>query len=108
MRFRGDLEALILGVLDIGPAHGYEIARRIEEFGGENLKTTEGLLYPALHRLERLGVLAAKWEAQEGKPDRRVYALTESGSTVLEQKRSHWRAFRGSVDKILQGMQAHG
>ncbi len=107
MRFRSDLEALILAVLDSGPGHGYEIASRIGEFGEGELRVSEGLLYPALHRLEQGGLLEATWVPQAGKPDRRVYRLTESGSKELESRRKSWTAFRRSVDRLMTGERDH-
>jgi len=108
VRFRGDLDALILGVLHAGPGHGYEIARRIERFGNGELSAAEGLLYPALHRLEGAGLLSMEPVAQVGKPDRRVYSLTEKGVRELETRRSAWLAFRDSVDRIMDGEKSHG
>src|SRR5579875_3753285 len=100
MAFRGDLEALVLGALDAGEAHGYEIARRIKVVSDEALAVGEGLLYPALHALERDGLVAAEWVAQEGKPNRKVYRLTESGRGALAKKRKEWQRFAVGVAAV--------
>ena len=101
MSFRPDLRALALGVLEEGPAHGYAVARRIEASGPGTLKAGEGLLYPALHALEADGYVSARWEPQPGKPDRKVYSLTDEGRRELARKREGWRTFRASVDAAL-------
>ena len=102
MAFRGDLEALALGALDGGPAHGYEIARRIKATSDEALSVGEGLLYPALHGLEREGYVVAVWVPQEGKPNRKVYRLTDSGRGALAKKRREWQRFATGVAAVLR------
>lgn len=102
MAFRGDLEALALGALDGGPAHGYEIARRIKATSEEALAVGEGLLYPALHAMERDGLIAAEWMPQEGKPNRKVYHLTEAGRGALAKKRKEWLRFAAGVSAVLR------
>ena len=103
MSFRPDLPAIILGVLSAEPMHGYAIARRIEALGEGHLKAGEGLLYPALHGLEDAGLVEAQWTVQEGRPDRKVYSLTEKGRGELERRRAKWLAFRGAVDAAFAG-----
>ena len=102
MAFRGDLEALVLGVLDDGAAHGYEIARRIKATSEEALAVGEGLLYPALHALERDDYVVADWVPQEGKPNRKVYRLTETGRGKLAKKRKEWLRFSAGVAAVLR------
>ena len=101
MAFRGDLEALILGVLQSDALHGYEIARRIKDAGSEALSVGEGQLYPALHRLERDGFVSATWIPQQGKPDRKVYAITDKGKAELVEKKRLWEQFSQSVAGVL-------
>jgi DNA-binding PadR family transcriptional regulator len=101
MSFKTDLEALILGVLQSADAHGYEIAKRIKSISETALSVGEGQLYPALHALERDGFVSATWIPQEGKPDRKVYSLTEAGRGALREKRKAWAAFAESVSAIL-------
>ena len=102
MAFRGDLEALVLGALDTGSAHGYEIARRIKAVSEDALAVGEGLLYPALHALEREGLVVAEWVPQEGKPNRKVYHLTEGGKGALARKRKEWQRFSAGVSAVLK------
>lgn len=102
MAFRGDLDALVLGALDDGSAHGYEIARRIKSVSDDALAVGEGQLYPILHALERDGFVAADWIPQEGKPNRKVYRLTESGRGALAKKRGEWLKFAAGVSAVLR------
>ena len=102
MAFRGDMDSLVLGALDDGPAHGYEIARRIKARSEEALSVGEGLLYPALHALEREGYVAAEWVPQEGKPNRKVYRLTDTGRGALAKKRKEWQRFAAGVAAVLR------
>ena len=101
MAFRSDLDALILGVLGRGQMHGYETSKRINEGALGAVLVKEGQLYPLLHRLENDGVIEAHWLPQEGKPARKVYRLTESGTRQLATKRESWAAFSTGVNLLL-------
>lgn len=107
MAFRSDLDALVLGTLREGPQHGYAISKALKATEGGVLKLGEGQLYPALHKLEREGMVFAKWQPQEGKPPRKVYALTETGRAELDRYRQEWQAFVHSVNAVL-GMTPNG
>jgi PadR family transcriptional regulator, regulatory protein PadR len=101
MAFRGDLEALVLGVLEDGPLHGYEISKRIRLRSGDVFSFGEGHLYPCLHGLERSGLVNAQWQPQEGKPARKVYAVTDAGVAELSKKRKDWAKFSDAVSAVL-------
>ncbi|HLO99432.1 MAG TPA: helix-turn-helix transcriptional regulator [Fimbriimonas sp.] len=101
MAFKGDLEALILAVLAEQELHGYEILKQIKQKSSDVLKFGEGQLYPALHKLESEGLVNAVWVPQEGKPDRKVYRLTPSGTTELDVQRNAWKAFSQGVGEIF-------
>ena len=101
MDFKSDLDALVLGVLQQGPAHGYEIAKRIRTRSASVLEAGENRLYPGLRRLEEDGLIVADWEDQENRPPRKVYRLTESGSKVLSGKRQTWMSFAEAVNNVL-------
>lgn len=105
MAFRSDLDALILGVLQAGQLHGYEITKRINRQGETVLSVKEGQLYPILHRLENDGMIAAEWIPQEGKPARKVYSLTRKGHGELAQKQQAWIDFARRIDTILRPAQ---
>lgn len=93
---------MVLGALDEGAAHGYEIARRIKTVSEDALAVGEGQLYPILHSLERDGLIAADWVPQEGKPNRKVYCLTEAGRGALVKKRREWLKFAAGVQAVLR------
>jgi DNA-binding PadR family transcriptional regulator len=102
MAFRSDLDAVILGALCDGPLHGYAIVKRLQSNSDGLLKLGEGQLYPALHRMERKGLVTAVWDQQEGKPSRRVYSLTEMGKAELARCRSDWQKFVKSINSVLK------
>ena len=102
MAFRSDLDAVILGTLADGPLHGYAIVRRLQSSSDGLLKLGEGQLYPALHKMEKGGLVTATWDAQEGKPSRRVYRLTDLGRKELARCRSDWERFAQSINAVLK------
>lgn len=110
MAFKTDLEALVLGVLQEQPLHGYEIAKRIKLLSEKALSVGEGQLYPALHKLERDGMVEAEWIPQEGKPPRKVYRLTQKGDGALVEWRREWSKFAEGVSTILhpRGLEPEG
>src|SRR5947199_9212449 len=87
---KGNTPTLVLAVLRDGPLHGYGIAREIERRSENALKCKEGTLYPALHTLERDGLIAGEWRQEPGGRDRKVYALTPAGHASLEQRARTW------------------
>jgi len=103
MSHKPDIEALVLGALADGPLHGYRISQAIKARSEGVLKTGDNQIYPTLHRLETEGLVKAEWHAQEGKPSRKVYSLTEGGAQRLEQKRSEWQRF-SSMFSVAIGM----
>ena len=98
---QGTLDMLILQVLQWGPRHGYALSKVIRTSSGELLKVDTGSLYPALHRLERKGWIAADWKDSELGPRLRVYRLTKSGRRQLVAERSRWAQLTGAIDGIL-------
>ena len=97
---RGHLDGLILAVLAGGPAHGYAIIQALHTGSGGDFDLPEGTVYPALHRLERLGAVASTWSRGPGRP-RRVYHLTALGRDVLRRERRDWRRFVAAAERIL-------
>lgn len=92
---------LILQVLQWGPSHGYALSKAIRTNSGERLKVDTGSLYPALHRLERKGWIAAEWKDSELGPRLRVYRLTRSGRKQLVSERSRWAQITTAIAGIL-------
>lgn len=106
MMFRNGLEALLLAALSDGPLHGYAIAQRIRRESGEVLKFGENQIYPALHALAERGLVSTSWEPQEGRPPRRVYAITQQGSARLAQQQREWVRFSRAVSQLLRTEEA--
>ena len=97
---KGHLDSLILAVVSAEPAHGYAIIQELKLRSGGAFSLPEGTVYPALHRLERSGLLASGWSNAGGRR-RRVYRLTRRGRTRLESRRREWQAFSNAVDAVL-------
>ena len=96
---KGHLDALILAVVAAEPLHGYAIIAELKQRSGGTLALPEGTVYPALHRLERAGLLASAWS--DGTRKRRVYRLTPKGRTALGERRGEWREFASAVEAVL-------
>jgi transcriptional regulator len=99
---KGHLDLLLLAVVGVGPAHGYAIAERLRTRSGGALNLPEGTLYPALHRLERSGLLASGWDEVSSRR-RRVYRLTSKGVKALAKRHHEWMAFAKVVDGVVTG-----
>lgn len=99
---KGHLDALLLAVVEPGPLHGYAVieAVRVGSEGALDLPT--GTVYPALHRLERAGLIASTWETVGGRR-RRAYRLTAAGRTALHEHRTVWDRFSTAVTALLSG-----
>ena len=80
---------LVLGILAGGESYGYAIIKRVSELSGGNMKGTDGMLYPLLHRLERLGYVKASWRASETGRRRKYYRITKQGRAALAGQREH-------------------
>ena len=97
----GALNALILKTLSRGPAHGYAIARYIEDTTGDTVLVEEGSLYPALYRMERWGWLDAEWGMSELGRRAKLYRITPAGRRQLDAELATWKAFSAGVSKML-------
>ena len=91
---------LVLAILAEGDSYGYAIIKRVAELSGGHLQWTDGMLYPVLHRLERLGFVAAKWSTSENGRRRKYYRITKEGRTELEAQRQQWKAVDGTLKGI--------
>lgn len=96
----GQLDPLILATLADEPAHGYAILQRLRERSRGAFDLAEGTLYPALHRLERDGLLTSAWSAASGRR-RRVYRLTHTGRSALQVRRREWRRFAQAIEAVM-------
>ncbi len=99
---RGTLDLMVLKTLSWGPAHGYGIARWIEQCTDDVLQVEEGSLYPALHRLEDQGLVAAEWGLTGLGRRAKFYRLTPAGRKQLQASRDYWTRFAAAVAKILE------
>ena len=101
---QGTLELLILRTLAAGEKHGYEIAEWIHVASAEALSVEEGALYPALHRLELRGVLAAEWDVSANNRRAKYYRLTASGRRRLKDTTQSWRRTSAAIDRVLEAI----
>jgi len=97
---KGYLDPVILAVLASDALHGYAVIEELKARSGGELDLAEGTVYPALHRLERRGLLRSSWTTAEGRR-RRVYRLTGSGRRELASRTREWRTFARVVDGVL-------
>jgi transcriptional regulator len=98
---QGTLDLLILRVIALGPLHGYAIAQRLEQVSQGVLRVPEGSLYPALHRLENRGLLAANWKESETGREAKFYRLTRKGRRHLETEAASWQRLIEAIALIL-------
>jgi DNA-binding PadR family transcriptional regulator len=83
---------LVLSILNEGESYGYAILKRVDELSGGALEWTDGMLYPLLHRLARLGYVDARWDEEQAPRRRRYYRVTEAGRLALRDQRRQWEA----------------
>ena len=98
---QGTLDFIVLQTLRWGPRHGYGIAQMIRANSRDVLQVDTGSLYPALHRLERNGAIAAEWETSENRQRVRVYRLTTAGRKQLATERSKWEQLSAAIALIM-------
>jgi PadR family transcriptional regulator PadR len=98
---RGNLDALVLAALEAEPGHGYAILRRLSARSDDVFRFSEGTVYPALHRLERDGLVRSRWALARGRR-RRVYRITSRGREALAVRRLEWQTFARAVESVLQ------
>jgi PadR family transcriptional regulator len=99
---QGTLDMLILRTLLFGPAHGHQIAKHLQRTTDDVLQVEHGSLYPALHRLERKGLLASKWEtAKDRNREFKYYRLTAAGRKHLTAEESKWKQMAGAIARVM-------
>ncbi|MGB2638686.1 MAG: PadR family transcriptional regulator [Candidatus Acidiferrum sp.] len=99
---QGTLDLLILKVVALGPVHGYAIAQRLEQVSRHVVQVPQGSLYPALHRLENRGLLAADWKQTDTGREAKFYQLTAKGRGQLETEAASWERLTEAVALILK------
>src|ERR1700728_1995825 len=98
---QGTLDLLILRTLQAGPAHGHAVAKQIQRTSEDLLQVETGSLYPALHRLEAKGWIAASWELSDKGKRAKYYHLTALGRKKLASEQSKWQAYARAMGLIL-------
>ena len=98
---QGTLDMLILRILSLEPAHGYGIARRLQQISREVVHVNQGSLYPALHRLEQKRWLKSEWRQSDTGREAKVYSLTRAGRTQLAVEKASWDRLTASVRLIF-------
>src|SRR5438132_9955932 len=98
---QGTLDLLILKIVALRPVHGYAIAQRLQQVSRDVVQVPQGSLYPALHRLENRGLLAADWKATDTGRDAKFYRLTRKGRAQLDAHAASWRRLTGAIGLIL-------
>jgi PadR family transcriptional regulator PadR len=99
---QGTLDLLILKVAALGPVHGYAIAQRLEQVSQHVVQVPQGSLYPALHRLENRGLLAADWKETETGREAKFYRLTRKGRAQLETEAASWERLTEAISLIMK------
>jgi PadR family transcriptional regulator, regulatory protein PadR len=98
---QGTLDLLVLKTLAWGPTHGYGVARWIQQITDDVLTVEEGSLYPALHRLEKRGLVKSSWGLSENKRRAKYYEITRTGRETLSRETLSWSVYSAAVDKVL-------
>jgi transcriptional regulator len=102
---QGTLDLLILKTLSLEPAHGWAIARRIQQTSADVLQVQQGSLYPALHRLEQQGWISASWEANTQTSRRvKIYALTRAGRAQFAREMESWGRLSSAINLVVNAV----
>jgi PadR family transcriptional regulator PadR len=91
---------IVLAILAEGDSYGYAIIQRVRELSGGHMAWTDGMLYPVLHRLERLGHIEARWEVADSGRRRKYYRITPAGRDQLAEERRQWQAVDATLRSI--------
>jgi transcriptional regulator len=99
---QGTLDLLIMRAIALEPMHGWAISQRIQQVSDALLRVQQGSLYPALHRLEHQGWIAAEWGTSENNRRARFYSLTRAGRKQLENEVAKWERLSAGVNLVLR------
>ena len=98
---QGTLDLLILRTLSLGPQHGWAVSERVQQMSSEALRIQQGSLYPALHRLERRGLIKANWATTENNRRAKYYELSKKGREQLVVEKEAWARLTAAVAQVL-------
>ena len=101
---QGTLDMLILKAISLEPMHGWGISQRLKQLSSDVLRVHQGSLYPALHRLEHAGIIAAEWGVSENNRRAKYYRLTAAGHRRLAHETATWSRFVTAVHQVLQSV----
>ena len=99
---QGTLDLLILKIVALAPMHGWAIAQRIHQMSSEVLQVGQSALYPALHKLEQHGWVAAEWKTSETNRRAKYYSLTRAGRKALTVEAANWERLSGAISAIVR------
>lgn len=99
---QGTLDLLILKILALEPLHGWAISQRLKQVSGDVLQVSDGSLYPALHKLEQEGWLAAEWKTSELGRRAKFYSLTRIGRRHLEKEAADWERLSVAISQVVR------
>jgi len=103
---KGSIDSLLLSLIGQQPMYGYQVIKELEGRSQGYFKFKEGTLYPALHRLERAGLLVGRWQMLPGGRRRRYYYITEKGRSILIEKTAQWQDFFAAMNLIIRPVNA--
>lgn len=98
----GNVETMLLAILEVGPSYGYAIVRELNERASGLLQMGEGTIYPVLHRLEEKDLISSKWRTAETGRERKYYHLTVRGKRALAENLEQWRGLSRAMERILE------
>src|SRR5262250_1784207 len=99
---QGTLDLLILKILALEPLHGWAVSQRLKQVSGDVLQVSDGSLYPALHKLEQEGWIAAEWKTSELGRRAKFYSLTRIGRRNLEKETADWERLSGAISAVVR------
>src|SRR5437868_15437258 len=99
---QGTLDLLIMKILALEPMHGWAVSQRLRQVSGEVLQVSDGSLYPALHKLEQEGMIAAEWKPSENNRRAKLYSLTRLGRRRLEKATGNWSRPSTAIAQALR------
>ena len=96
-------EPLILSLLAKGESYGYELIQEVKQLSGEQIKWTDGMLYPVLHRMEENGCIKSRWVEMENGRKRKYYSIKGEGRQALKNKREQWTVISAVLGSLWKG-----
>jgi transcriptional regulator len=99
---QGMLDLLLLKILALEPMHGWAIGQRLTQVSGDEIQVSDGSLYPALHKLEQQGLIAATWKKTDLGRRAKFYSLTRKGRERLEQEAENWQRLSSAITRVVR------